>query len=479
MNIFEQNGYDGTGREPRQQQLDALEWLHENWYSSDVLALTCPTGSGKSLISRSIQRRFKRTRYLVYSNVLVNQYVSEYGEVTPYYGIQNYDTKEEYLTARAVAADPENPIASNPIALYFLKDSHPEFTDADVVILDEADASLGLMANLAVKKFPICKRDWFRRGGLNSPENLAAFFQERVDKWKEELAVKQKSKRVMFKTIAALETKIHKLFVVAEALRREPHRMAIYLEEPKDGRHGYASVKPIRFPTFILREVFGNAKIVLLSATIFHSDIVDCLPKSTIRRIELTSPIPVEQRRIRYSPITVDSWYPVPYDEIAAKVDRILDKHPEARPALIHATYGDAAEIAKRLKNKVLTYDTKEDKLDVVEKWMNEGGILIGPGLTTGLDLKHELCRLNIVTKVPFPNIMDPFVAKKKAEMPMWYPLQAAKQVIQACGRSTRSPDDWSIGYIIDGRWSGLMARMQKYLPRSFTEAVDKFVTEV
>jgi Rad3-related DNA helicase len=136
-------------------------------------------------------------------------------------------------------------------------------------------------------------------------------------------------------------------------------------------------------------------------------------------------------------------------------------------------------QIAPFMKHKVLVYSDKEQKQEVVAKWLKEGGVLLGAGLTTGIDLKYDLCRLNIISKIPFPNLGDVNVAKRMALDPKWYPMSAAKQVIQACGRSTRSEDDYSVSVIIDNRWSQLYHSVKDTVPQFFKEVVDLRVVEI
>ena len=478
MLSFKANGYDGTGRTPRPQQADALEWLEVVWNQAQVFAIMMPVGVGKTYVARSIQRLFPHTRCMTYSNSLVQQFKDDYPNVSVYMGVSNYKTKEEYKLARWKAEDPDNDLITNPMALYYLKSSSQDYTDSDVVVLDEADAIIGLLNNLVVKKFPITRHEMYRKG-LTNPDNLANLFTERIAKWREELKAKYTSTRTKFSTIAKLESKIEKYEVITKALRLEPERMSITITKSEKGGNYFAFVRPVRLPSFIFKEVFGGAKVVMLSATIFHSDVLEALPASKIRRLEVDSPIPVDRRKVIFSPIHPDNWYPVPHQMLADKIDKVLNKYEHLRPALIHATYSDALEISRLMSTPCLVYNSKEEKKGVVDKWLKEGGVLIGPGLSIGLDLKDDLCRLNIIPKIQYPNTKDTYVQKKRAINKMWYPLQAVKQVIQALGRSTRNENDYSLGVILDNRWSSLRSQTKDYIPKFFHEQVEYNVTEI
>ena len=80
----------------------------------------------------------------------------------------------------------------------------------------------------------------------------------------------------------------------------------------------------------------------------------------------------------------------------------------------------------------------------------NKLTVLISPSLHTGLDLKDELSRFQIITKVPYPNKSDRWTNAKRVADSEWYYWQTALKLIQAYGRSVRSKDDWARTYILD-----------------------------
>jgi Rad3-related DNA helicase len=53
------------------------------------------------------------------------------------------------------------------------------------------------------------------------------------------------------------------------------------------------------------------------------------------------------------------------------------------------------------------------------------------------------------------------------------YSLSALRHVIQACGRSTRSADDYSLTYILDDRFPSLRWKLDRFVPDYFKESTD------
>ena len=56
--------------------------------------------------------------------------------------------------------------------------------------------------------------------------------------------------------------------------------------------------------------------------------------------------------------------------------------------------------------------------------------VLISPSLHTGLDLKDELSRFQIITKIPYPNKSDRWTNAKRNMDTEWYYWQTALKLI-------------------------------------------------
>jgi ATP-dependent DNA helicase DinG len=58
--------------------------------------------------------------------------------------------------------------------------------------------------------------------------------------------------------------------------------------------------------------------------------------------------------------------------------------------------------------------------------------VLISPSLHTGLDLKDNLSRFQIITKVLYPNKSDRWINAKREVDEEWYYWQTALKLVQA-----------------------------------------------
>jgi Rad3-related DNA helicase len=97
--------------------------------------------------------------------------------------------------------------------------------------------------------------------------------------------------------------------------------------------------------------------------------------------------------------------------------------------------------------------------------------VLISPSLHTGLDLKDDLSRFQIITKIPYPNKGDRWTEAKRKIDEDWYYWQTALRLVQGYGRSVRSKEDWAKTYVLDSAF-GYFEKNRNILPDWFTQDI-------
>lgn len=159
------------------------------------------------------------------------------------------------------------------------------------------------------------------------------------------------------------------------------------------------------------------------------------------------------------------------------KVNGLLDIHREHKGIIHTASYELSNRINEGLSQhnlkRMLVYSGTEEKRDVLETLKREKNrVLMGPSLTTGLDLKNDLCRFIIFAKVPYPSLHDEFVKAKMKKNPEWYRWKTIVEILQASGRGIRSEDDWAITYLLDANFGDLLHHNRKYFPWEFVNRI-------
>jgi len=135
--------------------------------------------------------------------------------------------------------------------------------------------------------------------------------------------------------------------------------------------------------------------------------------------------------------------------------------------------------ISQANARRLLVTDPEIQRDEVISQHANSTRptVLISPSLHTGLDLKEELSRFQIITKVPYPNKNDRWTNAKRDVDEDWYYWQTALKLIQAYGRSIRSKDDWAKTYILDSAFGYFVNKNMNILPDWFRQAIRGRIT--
>lgn len=478
--------YDGTGRQPWPQQEQALNWLAENWNKSRVFVLRMDVGVGKSFVARSVQRACGGS-IITASNELLRQYQSDYQDVNSLMGKANYPCLQKgvtcadwttvlgqkackgcpYVKCRDAAVNGE-PTIFNPASLYYLKGG--QFKRGNLTIVDEAHLLPGFLCTLTGTRLD--KRRYpFTKDCINELF-LTKWLDTQMSKLSKLLSVYRSSGK--HKDAVDIADEYEKLSMTRQGLLENPANYAIWIEKKpvQGGIREYLNIKPIAPPKFIRDAVLGSGKIILMSGTLFDTDVHDLIGDEPFMSLELKSPIPAERRQIYYRPMSTPVNKDTPPQAITAAIESILTQHA-GENAIVHVPYSMSEKLKESFTRPVLT-NTKSTKSDVLAEFKSTGGVFLASGCAEGIDLKGDMCRVNIVPKILYPNLGDPLVIKRKAlpDGDKWYALQALRTTIQQFGRSTRGITDFSVGYILDPTFARLVERHLKDLPQSFLEAI-------
>lgn len=164
--------------------------------------------------------------------------------------------------------------------------------------------------------------------------------------------------------------------------------------------------------------------------------------------------------------------------KIAGKVDEIMKKHRNEK-GIIHTTsYAQLQQIREHISrenaSRLIETGSALDREEVLEKHRSSARptVLISPSMHQGVDLKDDLSRFQIIVKVPYPDLTDKRVQKKKENDASWYTWYTALRLAQSYGRSVRSADDHAETYILDSSVTFLLKNAKDMMPKWFMEAV-------
>jgi ATP-dependent DNA helicase DinG len=234
------------------------------------------------------------------------------------------------------------------------------------------------------------------------------------------------------------------------------------------------------------KPIFEKAsKTLIMSATVLN---LKAFCKSVgmslddVRYIQVQSDFPVENRVIYPLNIAYLNYGNLhstdAMSRIAKTVDNLMSTHKNDK-GIIHTTsYEQLNFIKENLSRanarRLLLTDPEIQRDEIISQHMStqRPTVLISPSLHTGLDLKDDLSRFQIITKVPYPNKSDRWTNAKREVDEEWYYWQTALKLIQAYGRSIRSKDDWAKTYILDSAFGYFVNKNKNILPNWFTVAI-------
>ena len=109
-----------------------------------------------------------------------------------------------------------------------------------------------------------------------------------------------------------------------------------------------------------------------------------------------------------------------------------------------------------------------------IHEWMDSGDstVLVTAAAKEGVDLAYEKARVQVILKLPVPNLRDPYVSSLRRNLPVYYNYSIAAALVQQSGRVVRARDDWGFTIIYDSAARNWILEHSHYFPRYFREAL-------
>lgn len=456
------NDNDGTGQVLRQCQTDALTWTGKRLNTDKQLVIQAPVGSGKGKILRSLQA-FKPGPLVTANNTLTRQYENIYPNLNLFIGKIHYNCDsfkqscaEKQASLKKTKHKCENcPLdisrnrykngdhsIVNPLSLYYAN-KNPDNPRHDICYVDEAHSCVSLIRLLTTDKIKLTSDDM--KLNLTNELFLVPWLQLQTERLTKTLNGKSPEQRLK------IEAKIDKYLLITENLISSPEIFSLFTEE----KGTILNIMPLSIPPRLIDDIFGK-KAVFTSATMMPSDIKELMAGKQYEFLDLDSPIPLANRRINLiAPKETQLGFgKCDPEKLVAHLENVMEDHGKGQRIFVHATYKLSEQMAPFWKRNDIITHTKETKADELKKFLNEGGVMVGSGLSEGLDLKDDLCGLNIVTQLNYPNLSDNFVSKRKAleDGAQWYREQTLVHLMQAVGRGVRHENDKCTTIVVDNR---------------------------
>ncbi len=510
---------------------DAVAEAWEDPGAPRVLLVEAPPGVGKSHVAMTLARWSGDAYLLTSQKLLQDQYECLFGaELQLVKGRDNYRC-ERYgdahdPTSQGMCRRPRGPVCQCPYArakaaalagpifctntVYFatLRQWHGEpLRRRRLLIVDEAHNFESQLVGVVTVSFPGADmRAWF---GAPLPR----------------LDTADAYRPLMEDHVVRLETRLRDVDRTLEALRPPETTTIDFLRMPPSGeeaallaerdtletalarirffvegedrewavRHGAGADDALELVPLSVAEPAAEllaecGEVVVLSSAFLghHSAVAEHLglTEDSVRVFGSGSPFELEQRPIVYRPVgrlsraTLAELEPALFAEVAA----ILGRHAEEKGLIHAASYAAARRLmaglaarAPREFSRLIFVDSSQAKLRALElhRASSLPTVLVSPSLREGVDLPDDYLRFQVITKMPYPDLGDPWTAARRARDQRWYALETAKALVQAYGRSCRNADDHGTTYVLDAQFATFVQQYRVLLPEWFLDAAE------
>ena len=502
-----------------------------------VVVMEAPPGVGKSHLAMTLARWSGDAYLLTSQKLLQDQYEREFGDALQLvkgrenYLCERYPPPARMTTAQGLCRRPRGPMCQCPYAraklaalngpifctntAYFLtlrQWQREQLRRRRVLIVDEAHSLEAQLVRVFTVSFaPDQMKAWFGAAlpRLASADDYRILFEEHVTRLDAELGLIDRRLESLRPPALGdqdlltypLTVEEQELLAQRDLLESALARLQFFLDAAdtewivRYPDRGVATLElvPLTVGAMASSLLWDAADIVVLSSAFMgRREVISSyfgLAPNAVHGLASGSPFPVERRRIDYRPVgalskaTLPELEPALFDEVAAII-----AHHRTEKGLVHAaSYVAARRLLAHLADhapeharRVIFVESSDAKARALEHHRVSPlpTVLLSPSLREGVDLPDDFLRFQIVTKMPYPDLGDPWTAARQQRDPRWYALETAKALVQAYGRSCRHAADHGVTYILDGQFARFVQRYRPLLPAWFREAAEPALRE-
>lgn len=491
-------GYD-TWRPGQEEVVESILTSSERF-----IAISAPTGSGKSLIYMTAAQHFAelgmRVAILTGTKGLQDQLQNDFGHtITDVRGMNNYtclenpvwncdkgictqgevcELKEKNVMSgewcyyyEAVAHATNAPIVSTNYAFYLaMQNMGRGIGDFDVLVLDEAHDARDWVNLFLEIKIPYGLGSEL---GFDTPQSP-----NYVDwrRWATDSSNVAEVKRQAANDADPTASDVaNRVWIAMRKIRMSSPRWFCGEYGSRDfmGVH----IAPVDEQRWVQELLFKDSRVILSSATLTRPMLSQLgIKDREVDFIEVPSTFPVKNRPFTHIPTVRLKWNSTNGElhTWLKRIDAILENRQD-RKGIIHAvSYKRARFILENSRHaaRMITHPTGGTQKAVEQfKDSEEPLVLVSPSMVEGFDFPDDDCRFQIMAKVPFPNTMDPVTAARSKAIKNYSAQLAAISLAQSYGRGVRSATDWCECFIVDDNAGWFIPKNPDLFPGWFREA--------
>lgn len=462
----------------RHGQREVLEKVEDAFLSGyRYVIVEAPTGIGKSHIARALAFKYGCSFILTIQKGLQSQYQADFPDMYVMKGRSAYPCKEKGKTcdqgpcrrkkrrlhpdcaySRALLAAMTSPVVVHNFDSFYYQSMRTDFGYRELMVIDEAH-------NIESKFLGFMEFSISNRGdpALIIPEydemyEYDNFLETRLQVAREELEQLDGSdmpEDMIIKEMDELTSLVGRL----EKYMEWKENGVEYVFDYESDKYQKLTVRPVMVGDFVSSYLLSKVKrVLMMSATILDRDIF-CnsigIDPGQCKFFRMKSIFPAKNRPVYLdAPVgsmnkdTIKDTLP----EIVKEIQRLMNTFPNIRGIIQTHTLDIMKYIKENMTDFRLTYRSDYMTVDDMLKAHAEkaASFLVVAGQREGLDLKDDLSRVQIICKVPWPNLADKRVKRRMELDPQWSTYMTALMFVQMLGRSVRSETDKAKTFVLD-----------------------------
>lgn len=187
--------------------------------------------------------------------------------------------------------------------------------------------------------------------------------------------------------------------------------------------------------------------------------------------MDLPNPIPIKNRKVTVIPrVKVSGDFD--RGRLTELIDKIIERHAGQNGVIHTVSFTLAKEILAESRNKkrMIISNNRDEILAALNK--PTGVVILSPSVEKGYDFKGDMCRFQILPKVPFHYIGDKWISLNMNRDNSWYARKAILRLVQASGRAIRGVTDHASTYILDSNFERLYKNNSDLFPEWYLDSV-------
>ncbi len=491
---------------PRMGQLETISEIRDAIDSGyRYIVLEAGTGTGKSAIAYTLSSFYDSSYILTVTKQLQDQYLKDFTDLSQVRGRKNFRCRQDinlacdegkciadgidcdktgdcdYCLQKTTALNSKT-VISNYHYMFLELNYVGDFTKRELLICDEAhNLENTIMSQLRLE---FAKPDLKQHLKMEITDDILyeldngdydvwlQFIDEIKNGYMGELEkIRYLNKPHLAEKISFIKKQIYDCNRFSENILKDPYSWVF------DCSQDYTTInfKPLKIDSYAENTLFRHGDVsIMMSATILDYEFfLKCLgvEGDDIYPIRRKTPFDLKRNPIKTFENINLSHKTLKRDapKTILIIKSILNTHKNEK-GIIHTVSGTCRDyLVNNLNEPRLIEHNTQNRSEQLEKFISTDDpmVLISPSMNEGVDLPGDLCRFQVIYKLPYPDLADKQIRMRANADEDWYNYKTALSLIQTYGRGMRHEDDYCMTYLIDSRITDFM-KTDRFISDSF-----------